>query len=68
MSKVNHTNIITMVVKESTWTQPPLKRDYKNAEKLLFDFGIIISIPKFETVKAMQEWTSKMIDRQLQLA
>lgn len=61
------TDTVSMVVKESAWTQPPLKQDYKNVEKILYDFGIVLSVPKFDTYKELQEWTSETISNVLKL-
>ena len=53
---------ISMTISEDAWNSPPRKNDYKAAERSLYDFGIIVAIPQFDTYRALQKWHRQQID------
>ena len=58
--------ITNMRVSEDYWGSAPCKQDYKDAKKLLRDFGISNpKIPECKTIGELQVYTKTAIDMQL---
>ena len=58
-------SLYKMTATEREWNSPPINQDYRDAKKLLGDFGITIPVPKFPTRKALQGWTKQEISARL---
>lgn len=66
MNKKTTSSVITMCISERNWKSAPHKQDYKDAKKLLMDFGIEdVKVPKCTSIRELQEYTKSEINKQL---
>ncbi len=56
---------LSMIISEDRWRKAPTSGDYKQVERNLYDFDIVIAIPHFDTFRALQAWQRQQIDRVL---
>ncbi len=56
---------LKMVLKESEWEKNPTKMDYKEAKRLLNDFGIKTKIPECKNIFELQRFTRDQIHNYL---
>lgn len=58
--------VITMSISERNWNSTPHKQNYKDAKKLLMDFGIEdVKVPKCKSIRELQAYTKSEINKQL---
>lgn len=53
---------LSMTVSEERWRRPPTNGDYKQVERNLYDFNIVVTIPRFDSFRALQAWQRRQID------
>lgn len=65
MSTRRYGDDLKMVLKESEWKNKPTKMDYKEAKRLLNDFGIKTKIPECKNIFELQRFTRGQIHNYL---